>query len=152
TGHAPLIADVLIGYGQAQVIGGDVDAGIALLYEGARVAGEARSDELIADALLKLVFAVGNRKHRAHESLGLMRLAEGAVARAGSALPAWAELMLVEGEVFVADGNQHAALPRLIMALAMEQKLYGERNWLIGSTLSNVAQSEGRLGMSRAAR
>ena len=83
-GFAPLLARALLIAGQLELGAGDPETGIDLLYDAARVAGEAHDDRTVAVALTALIIPLGTTRGRIDEAARVVTLAKGAMARAGN--------------------------------------------------------------------
>ena len=149
THFAPLLARLLMRASTLETSAGDPDTGIDLLYEAARAAGEAHDDVVHAKALAWLVSSLGARG-RTDEAKKFILLAEGAAERVANQ----PELLLVlhhEVGAFYYHSlhDPRSALPRLGLALAFAQSLYGPDSLEVGKILNSIGGAECMLGRMR---
>jgi tetratricopeptide (TPR) repeat protein/predicted Ser/Thr protein kinase len=146
-GYAPVSAWALVVTGELELDAGDTDAAIDVLYDAARMASEAKDDELVASALNNLVYAFGDRKQRFDVAELAYRLAAAATARAGNTPKLLARLYTGRAWALEKKGDYAAVLPLRQLVLALEEQLYGPDSLEVAKTLGEgIAGTLNQLG------
>lgn len=137
-GYRALDARVALLRGDLEHQLGDYKAAETSLLASAQAAAEARDDLTAARAWTLLVGVVGFLDNRPAEGLALARIASAAVARAGAADTAGAELESMRGLVFDALGDFVEARAHHERALAIRERTLGRDHLEVAQVLDNL--------------
>ena len=145
-GYSPLLIQALTLAGRLETSAGDMETGIDDHFQAAHAAAAAHDDIAYARALAFLIRPVGEFRGRLDEANGLVRLAEGAAARASSP-DLLVFLFRQEGDFFKnARRDYVASLGRLGLALALEQSQRRSDSVDTGLILNSIGGAELNLG------
>ncbi len=151
-GWPPLLADALARSAMLENGGGALDAAEARLYEALEAAQAGHADVTAARVLRDLVYVVGYQRARIPEAEVLIRLATGALARAGSPPLLEAELARAAGAVLQAKGEHVDALARYRRALELLERARGPEHPELVAALIDLADAMRELNQIREAR
>jgi tetratricopeptide (TPR) repeat protein len=139
--YPPLLAEALYVQGNTQIDVGEERAGIASLEEATEAADAAHGDGLRARALSQMGYSLGTGQRRFEEAHRLLRLAAGAVDRAGGADGLRGFQLRREGSVLSSEGKLGEAVDVLRRALELQRKAGGEMSVPTAETLSSLGHA-----------
>ena len=152
TEHAPLVAETLAVRGRLEAQTGEAAAAAATLREAAILAAGAGADDIAADALVDLVWALSDQG-KGGDAVALAAGAAAAAARVHDGGRA-AALASHVGGAHATAGDLGAAALELERALGLAEAALGEEHVRVAQILNrlgNVEEARGRVAEARAA-
>lgn len=151
--HYPLVlAEALFRVGTLQDDLGKSAEAIAALGEAARVAAAAHADELVARALIELLWTIGRSQAKPEQALALAPAVEAAIARAGDPPIRRAQLLTRRGYLLDVTGDNAAAVAALRESVRLWETTPGANPIGLASTLVNLGEVLRSHGDTEAAR
>jgi tetratricopeptide (TPR) repeat protein len=146
TGYAPAIGPALFQASWFEVEHGDLGAGIDLLYETVRAAGEAHDDGLAAHALARLEYALGNRRQAFDAADVAFRLALAAADRAGNRPDLLQSIYHGHAATLYSKGDYATELRFNQLDDALAEHLFGPDDYRVAVALTDTADTLATLG------
>ena len=150
-GYAPVLAAALDATVWFEIETGHDEAAIALGYEAARIAADARDDTLVASGLTRVAFALGADLRRFREAEVAFQSARTATARAGNPGALLERLYSDREQVLYYQGEHLAVMPLCQIVFALSVQLHGPDSYQAALSLSELADATQRLGFQREA-
>ncbi|MBL8624886.1 MAG: serine/threonine protein kinase [Myxococcales bacterium] len=150
--YPPLLAEALFLTGTLQDdVGKSADA-VGTLGEAARVAATAHADDLVARALIELLWTVGQSQARPEQALAMVAATEAAVARAGDPPIRRAQLLTRRGYLLDVTGDNAGAVAALRESVRLWETTPRASPVGLASTLVNLGEVLRGHGDTEAAR
>ena len=148
----PLLAEALFLTGTLQDdLGKSADA-VTTLGEAARVAATAHADDLVARALVELLWTVGQSQAKPEQALAMVAATDAAVARAGDPPIRRAQLLTRRGYLLDVTGDNAGAVAALRESVRLWETTPGASPIGLASTLVNLGEVLRGHGDTEAAR
>ena len=150
--YPPLLAEALFLTGTLQDdLGKSADA-VETLGEAARVAATAHADDLVARALIELLWTVGQSQAKPEQALAMVAATEAVVARAGAPPIRRAQLLTRRGYLLDVTGDNAGAVAALRESVRLWETTPTARPVGLASTLVNLGEVLRSHGDTEAAR
>ena len=149
-GHAPTLAEALALRGRLEVQTGAVAKGVATLREASVLAARAHADDVAADALVEMLWALGDQG-KGTDALALLPGAATAVARVHDA-ELDATMVAHAGGAHAVAGDLESATTELARALELTRAAFGPRHVRVAQVLNRLGNIEAQRGRQDEAR